>query len=31
LANLLEEGHCPVELDHNSFDAIRTVLLGLFP
>ena len=31
LANLLEEGHCPIELTHNSFDPIKAILLGLFP
>jgi hypothetical protein len=31
IANLLEEGHCPIDLAHNSFDAIRNVLNGLFP
>jgi hypothetical protein len=31
LANLLEEKHCPIELTHNSFDAIRAALAGLFP
>jgi hypothetical protein len=31
LANLLEEGHCPIELTHPSFHQIRTTLLELLP
>ena len=31
LANLLEEGHCPIDIAHPSFDLIRAVLNGLFP
>ena len=31
LANLLEEKHCPINLNHSSFDAIRNVLHTLFP
>lgn len=31
LANLLEEGHCPIDLGHASFNAIRAVLVALFP
>jgi hypothetical protein len=31
LANLLEEGHCPIELTHASFDSIRNTLAALFP
>lgn len=31
LANLLEEGHCPISLAHTSFDPVRHALVGLFP
>jgi hypothetical protein len=31
LANLLEEGHCPIDIAHGSFNAIRDILVGLFP
>jgi len=31
LANLLEEGHCPIDLGHASFNTIRTALVALFP
>jgi hypothetical protein len=31
LANLLEEGHCPIDLSHASFAPIRTTLVALFP
>ena len=31
LANLLEEGHCPVDLAHPSFNTIRANLVALFP
>jgi hypothetical protein len=31
LANLLEEGHCPIDLAHASFNTIRATLVALFP
>jgi len=31
LANLLEEGHCPIDLAHASFNTIRAALVALFP
>jgi hypothetical protein len=31
LANLLEEGHCPIDLNHVSFNPIKAALNNLFP
>jgi len=31
LANLLEEGHCPIDFAHTSFDPIKHILTLLFP